>query len=173
MASDEEWNHFIVEVQKSYHLIWPSVSLFSEARKCYAADAYLAACVLCRASMEALLHIAKTREPSREAVLDPSTRLTQLIEWATKEKLLEGLEKEVIGIRDIGDLAQKLDKEYKEINEDLGIRVKEENWKELVHFYLENPARTWVKKKEALKTINETEKIIIQVTRERWIDLVK
>ena len=119
---DAFWQNFIKSVQAKYHTIWPSVDLFHEAIRCYKIEAYLAACTMCRASVEAILHLAKTRKGAIVEI-DPNTYFKDLIRWAKNDNLLTGIEKKVEDIRDWGDfgahLAQKIDKAYSKLKPDL------------------------------------------------------
>jgi hypothetical protein len=161
-----------MRVSDDYGLIWPSVELYREALRCFDAEAYHATCVMCRAAMEAVLYIAKTRDV-HQIQLDPSRRLAQLIEWASEEGLLEGLEDKAKTIRDKGDLgahlAQVHDKRYKKAREELETEIKKAGGElGLLIPVLAKPVSPWVKKEEARRIILDTCSIILQVTRKKW-----
>jgi hypothetical protein len=155
-----------------YSLIWPSAYLYREAVACLDDETFLAACILCRAAMEALLHIAKTRDGFRVTV-DPKTRLSDLLGWAEKQGLLDGLVTQAWNIHDQGDyvahLPQKLDADYKKVYDKFQREMKKSGSDSGSIIPLPtNRESPWISEEIANKVVNDTCSILIQVSRKRW-----
>lgn len=155
-----------------YPLIWPSAYLYREAVTCLEAEAYLAACILCRAAMEALLHIAKTRDGFRVAI-DPKTRLADLLDWAEKQGLLDGLRVQAENIRNQGDyvahMPQRIDKDYKRVYDKFEGEMKKSGSRRGLLIPLPtNRESPWISEETAKQVVSDTCSILIQVPRKRW-----
>jgi hypothetical protein len=152
---DGYWRQFIEQLYNRYSKIWPAAELFAEALRCFRSEAYFGTCAMCRSAVEALLHIAKTRKGEFEREPDPDTRFSDLLNWAKKDGLLQGISGEVEAIRKIGDfsvhLAHKIDKGYAEMvpNSVVGIKI-------------------GVSKDEARQTILNTVEVMLQVINGKW-----
>lgn len=109
---------------------------------------------MCRGSVEALLHLAMTRQGTHSR-LDPDTSWGELEAWASKRGLLKGIKRKVERVRNSGNfaahLAQKIDDGYTRIapRRTRGILLR-------------------LDKETALNRILETSEIIVRVTERRW-----
>jgi hypothetical protein len=122
--------------------------------------------------MEALLHIANTRDGFRVKV-DPHTRLAKLLSWAEKKGLLDGLVTEAWNVHDQGDyvahLPQKLDADYKKVYDKFQKEMKDSGSDSgLIIPLPTNRESPWISEETAKKVVNETCSILIQVSRKRW-----
>jgi len=146
--SEKYWKSFVEQIDDRYWIIFGRCfDIFREAVLCYQAEAYLAACIMCRSSIEAMLHLAKTITKFGYGVVDrhlygsqkdnyPS--FTQLKEWTKREHLLDGLESKVDDIQNDGDfgahLAQKTDQRFSIIPENKGTSI--QIWKRCQYLYI-------------------------------------
>lgn len=163
--SDDYWKTFIGQIDNRYWIVvGPCVDIFSEAVLAYKAKAYLAACIMCRASVEAILHLAKTITKFGDSAIDrrlygsekkdyPS--FTKLIIWAKGEHLLDELESKVDSIQNDGDfgahLVQKMDQSYFSLPRDMGTSI-----------------RIWISPEISRQRILDTAEVILQVTKRKW-----
>lgn len=151
---DDCWKDFISHIHDRYGAIWQSADLFGEALRCFSSGAYFATCVMCRGSVEALLHLAMTRQGPYTR-LDPDTSWRNLETWASNRGLLKGIKRKVERVRNSGNfaahLAQKIDDGYTKITSrrTRGVLLR-------------------LDKETALNRILETSEIIIKVTERRW-----
>lgn len=155
---DDFWKEFVTHIQDRWGTIWPSAELLGQGVLCFGAGAYFASCVMCRASVEALFHLARTNE-GRHSTLKPYASWGELESWASKKGLLKGLKRKVDRVRNSGNfaahLAQKIHEGY-------------------VRMYSKKPSRSTrgillrLDKETALNRLLETSEIITKVTERRW-----
>lgn len=151
---EDFWKDFVSQIQDRYGTIWPSVELFGDALRCFSGGGYEGACVMCRASVEALLHLARTRGGAYSR-LAPETTWGELKSWASSRGLLKGLKRRVDRVHKSGNFAahkaQKIDAGYTKIplRRNRGILLR-------------------LDKEMAANRIFETSEIIIRVTERRW-----
>lgn len=151
---DNLWMDLVSKIKDRYGTIWPSVELFGDALRCFSGGGYEGACVMCRASVEALLHLARTRGGVYSR-LAPETTWGELNSWASSKGLLKGIKKKVDRVHKSGNFAahkaQKIDAGYTKIplRGSRGVLLRPD--KEL-----------------ALRRILETFEIITMVTERRW-----
>ena len=130
---------------------WNSSAMGSDAS---AVGGYQGTCVMCRASVEALLHLAMTRR-GVQATLAPRTSWGELESWASRKGLLKGIKRKVDRVHKSGNfgahLAQKIDLGYTMIplHRTRGILLR-------------------LDKETAANRIIETAEIITEVTERRW-----
>jgi hypothetical protein len=113
---------------------------------------------MCRGSVEALLHLAKTKE-GRHSRLKSYASWGELESWASKNGLLKGLKRKVDRVRNSGNfaahLAQKIDEGY-------------------VKIYAKKPSKSTrgvllrLDKEIAVNRLLEASEIITKVTARRW-----
>ena len=151
---EDFWVDFIGKIQGRYSTIWQSVELFRDALHCFGGGGYLGTCVMCRASVEALLHLARTRH-GVQGFLAPETTWGQLETWASRKGLLKGIKRRVDRVHKSGNfsahLAQRIDLGYTTIS-------------------LRRTPRPLLRldKEVAANRIIETSDIIVKVTERRW-----
>jgi hypothetical protein len=170
------WPNFIGQIDKRYWIaVLPCVDVYNEAYRCYKAKVYLATCILCRDSVEAILYRAKIIVNFGEGVIDrvsygpdkddyPS--FTKLFNWAKCEHLLDGLESKVECIKKDGDfgahLLQKIDQAFAEI-----LPKPPETEKDFG--YGSGPAiQIWISPETARQRILDTAEVILQVIHKKW-----
>ncbi len=155
---DDFWKEFVSHIQDRWGTIWPSAELLGQGLLCFGAGAYFATCIMCRASVEALLHLAMTKQ-GRQSTLKPYASWRELESWSRKKGLLKGLKRKVDRVRNSGNfaahLAQKIDEGY-------------------VKMYANKPSKGTRgillrhDKETALNRLLETSEIITRVTERKW-----
>lgn len=149
-------------VVSKWFILAKAVDLFGEATRCFYAHAHLACSLCARASMETLLHIAKTtteineRAASHDLVLD--TKWSENFRWAQENGFVdETFARRIENARDHGNLgahlAQRIDRAYYE--QAHAIRQLE-------------PIQLWVSDEEAWSDLVTCRDLILKIATERW-----
>jgi hypothetical protein len=151
---DDFWADFIAKIQNRYGTIWQSAELFGDALRCFSGGGYEGTCVMCRASVEALLHLAMTGHGTQR-ILSPETAWGELESWASRKGLLKGIKGKVDRVHKSGNfaahLAQKIDLGYT-----------------LIPLHRTRGVFPRLDKEIAVNRIIETSEIIAKVTERRW-----
>jgi hypothetical protein len=141
--------------------------LFGEAIRCFYAHANLACCICARASMETLLHTAKTTptisDCSASHELVKNTEWSENFEWAKRSRLIdENFAKRIEIARQHGNLgahlAQRMDRAYYE--QAHAIRTLE-------------PVQLWVTDEEAWNDLVTCRDLIIRIATQRWENTIR
>jgi hypothetical protein len=148
------WNDFIGKVHEHYGTIWQSVDLLGDGLRCFRGGGYQGTCAMCRASVEALLHLAMTKHGTQRLLM-PETRWVQLELWASRQGLLKGIRKKVDHVHRSGNFAAHLAQKI-----DLGYRVIPHRGTRGILLRLD--------KEIAANRLIETSEIITKVTERRW-----
>jgi hypothetical protein len=121
-----------MQIDDRYWIIIHScMDIFGEAWRCYKAEAYLATCIMCRDSVEAILHLARTVINFKEGAISRKTygpnrkrypSFKRLQNWAKREHLLDGHVSKVESIKNEGDfgahLLQKVEQAFAKMRPD-------------------------------------------------------
>jgi hypothetical protein len=132
-------------------IVGQAVDLFGEAVKAFYAHAFLASCICTRASIEAVLHLAKTRDvvtQGRAKINFEDTEWRELKDWALRENLLDS------------ELSDRIDSVRKHGN--LGAHLAQQVDRSLL-FHVSEPAQLWVSDQEAWDDLITCRDLILRI----------